>query len=152
MGTTFERNVLDLVSEYFVSLVHWLLQVMFPSVNSFIVFWFSLSFTACFGLHDHLEMCRILHIFIFICLKDSASMLFWFVAPFFHLVTLCMFSICGVGKIWGITICPTHLKMAMQAETCSERRWKPTYNKAARRRKHNLQNPLNNTVQQDAKT
>jgi hypothetical protein len=25
------------------------------------------------------------------------------------------------------------------------------YNKAARRRKHNLQNPLNNTVQQDAK-
>jgi hypothetical protein len=25
------------------------------------------------------------------------------------------------------------------------------YNKAARRRQHNLQNPLNNTVQQDAK-
>jgi hypothetical protein len=41
--------------------------------------------------------------------------------------------------------------MAMQAETCSERQWKPTYNKAARRRKHNLQYPLNNTVQQDAK-
>jgi hypothetical protein len=25
------------------------------------------------------------------------------------------------------------------------------YNKAARKRQHNLQNPLNNTVQQDAK-
>jgi hypothetical protein len=41
--------------------------------------------------------------------------------------------------------------MAMYAETFSERQWKPKYNKAARRRKHNLQNPLNNTVQQDAK-
>jgi hypothetical protein len=34
---------------------------------------------------------------------------------------------------------PTHLKIAMQAETCSERQWKPKYNKAVRRRKHNLQ-------------
>jgi hypothetical protein len=34
--------------------------------------------------------------------------------------------------------------MAMQAETCSERQWKPTYNKAALRRRHNLQYPLNN--------
>jgi hypothetical protein len=25
---------------------------------------------------------------------------------------------------------PTHLKMAMYAETCSERQWKPTDNKA----------------------
>jgi hypothetical protein len=46
---------------------------------------------------------------------------------------------------------PTHLRMAMEAETCSERQWKPTHNKAARRRRHNLQNPLNNAVQQDAK-
>jgi hypothetical protein len=46
---------------------------------------------------------------------------------------------------------PTHLKIALQTETYSERQWKPTYNKAAGRRKHNLQNPLNNTVQQDTK-
>jgi hypothetical protein len=37
---------------------------------------------------------------------------------------------------------PTYLKMAMWAETCSETQWKPTYNKAARRRRHNLQYPL----------
>jgi hypothetical protein len=46
---------------------------------------------------------------------------------------------------------PTHLKMAMKATTRSERQWKPTYNKAARRWRHNLEKPLNNTVQQDAK-
>jgi hypothetical protein len=34
--------------------------------------WLSLSFAACFGLHGHHQVCRILHIFIFICLKDSA--------------------------------------------------------------------------------
>jgi hypothetical protein len=26
-------------------------------------------FTTCFGLHGHLQVCRILHIFIFICLR-----------------------------------------------------------------------------------
>jgi hypothetical protein len=67
--------------------VQWLLQVMFPSACSFIVFWFSLSFTTCFGLHGHLQVCRIFHIFIFICLKDSASLLFLFIA-FFHVVIL----------------------------------------------------------------
>jgi hypothetical protein len=30
-------------------------------------------FTTCFGLHGHLQVCRI---FIFICLKDSALLLF----------------------------------------------------------------------------
>jgi hypothetical protein len=39
---------------------------------SFIVCWFSLSFTTCFGLRGHLQVCRI---FIFMCLKDSASLL-----------------------------------------------------------------------------
>jgi hypothetical protein len=67
---------------YFSILLHCvvqlLLQVMFPSVCSFIIFWFSLSFTTCFGLHGHLHVCRILHIFIFICLKDSALLLFFF--------------------------------------------------------------------------
>jgi hypothetical protein len=51
-------------------IVQWLLQVMFPSVCSFIIFWLSLSFTTCLGLYGHLQVCRI---FIFICLKDSAS-------------------------------------------------------------------------------
>jgi hypothetical protein len=41
-------------------IVHWLLQVMFPSACSFIVCWFPLSFTTCFGLHGHLQACRIL--------------------------------------------------------------------------------------------
>jgi hypothetical protein len=41
----------------------WLLQVMFPSACSFIVFWFSLSFTTCFGPHGHLQVCRIFRIF-----------------------------------------------------------------------------------------
>jgi hypothetical protein len=49
-----------------------ILQVMFPSACSFISCWFSLSFTTCFGLHGHLQVCRILHIF-----KDSASLLFF---------------------------------------------------------------------------
>jgi hypothetical protein len=37
---------------------------------------------------------------------------------------------------------PTHLKMAMKAETCSEKQWKLKYNKAARRRTHSLENTL----------
>jgi hypothetical protein len=59
----------------------WFLQVMFPSACSFIVFCFPLSFTTC--LHGHLQLCRIFHIFIFICLKDSSSLFFCFVAFFF---------------------------------------------------------------------
>jgi hypothetical protein len=43
---------------------------MFLSAGSFIVFQFTLSFTICFGLHGHLQVCRILHTFIFICLKE----------------------------------------------------------------------------------
>jgi hypothetical protein len=54
------------------------MQVMFPSACSFIVCWFLLFFTTFFGLHGHLQVCRILHIF-----KDSASLLFWFAAFFF---------------------------------------------------------------------
>jgi hypothetical protein len=54
--------------------VQWLLQVMFPSVCSFIVFWFSLSFTTCVGLHGHLHVCRILYIYIYICLKDRKDL------------------------------------------------------------------------------
>jgi predicted membrane protein len=51
---------------------------MFPSACSFIVFRFSLILNTCFGLHGHHQVCRILHIFIFIRLKDSASLPFFF--------------------------------------------------------------------------
>jgi hypothetical protein len=75
--TVASRQVLSMVSS--VMLWRWLLQVMFPSVCNFIVFWFSLSFTTYFGLHGHLQV-WIFDIFILICLKDSASLLFWYVA------------------------------------------------------------------------
>jgi hypothetical protein len=48
----------------------WVLHVMFPSACSYIVCWFPLSFTTCFGLHGHLQAYKILHIF-----KGSASLL-----------------------------------------------------------------------------
>jgi hypothetical protein len=80
---------------------HLQVLVMFPSACSFIVFWSSLSFTTRFGLHDHLHVlvlfpsaCSFIVLvftvfhyvfrstwpsscvgyFIFICLKDSASL------------------------------------------------------------------------------
>jgi hypothetical protein len=45
---------------------------MFLSACSFLVCWFPLSFTTCFGLYGHLQVCRILNIF-----KDSASLPFF---------------------------------------------------------------------------
>jgi hypothetical protein len=74
-------------------IVQWVLQVMFPSACGFILCWFSLSFTTCFGLHDHLQVYRIFHIFIFICLRILLRCFFWF-AALFHVVTLWMFLIC----------------------------------------------------------
>jgi hypothetical protein len=64
------------------------------------------SFTTCFELHGHLQVCRIPHIFYFHISRDSCSLLFWFAACFYS-VTLRMFFICRVGKvvIWGIIIC-----------------------------------------------
>jgi hypothetical protein len=53
------------------------LQVISPSVCSFIVFWFPLSFTTCFGLHGHLHVCRIFRIFIFIYLRILLRCLFF---------------------------------------------------------------------------
>jgi hypothetical protein len=50
---------------------------MSPSACSFIVCWFPLSFTTCFGLHGHLQACTILHIFIFICLRIFTSLPFF---------------------------------------------------------------------------
>jgi predicted membrane protein len=63
-------------------IVQWILQVMFPSACSFIVFWFSLSFTIRSGLHGHLQVCRILHIFIFICFRILLRCFVWFAALF----------------------------------------------------------------------
>jgi hypothetical protein len=39
-------------------IVQWVLQVMFPSACSFIVCWFSPSFTKCFSLHGHIQVRR----------------------------------------------------------------------------------------------
>jgi hypothetical protein len=49
--------------------------------------WFPLSFATCFGLHGHLHVCRILHIF-----KDSASLLFF--AAFFTCPSACCSIVC----------------------------------------------------------
>jgi hypothetical protein len=46
---------------------------MSPSACSFIACWFPPSFTTCFGLRGHLQVCRIF--FIFMCSKDPASLL-----------------------------------------------------------------------------
>jgi hypothetical protein len=89
-------------------IVQCLLQIMFPSACSFIVFWFSLHFTACFGLHGHLQVCRILHIFIFICLKDSALLLFWLAAFFSRGHTLHVFHLCFVPMLFSFLIFVMH--------------------------------------------
>jgi hypothetical protein len=52
---------------------------MSPSARSFIVCWFPLSFTTCFGLHGHLQVCRILHIFIFVSLRILLRCFFFYV-------------------------------------------------------------------------
>jgi hypothetical protein len=52
----FCTNILFLIILYFNILLHcivqWLLQVMFPFACSFIVFWFSLSFTTCLYIYE----------------------------------------------------------------------------------------------------
>jgi hypothetical protein len=199
-------------------LIQWALQVMFPSACSFIVVVFHRL-----SLHVSAYMA------IFKCVGYLFSYAwrillrcFFGSLSFFHVVTLCLFSICVLflccfpslfflfpcvcvcllgnegqkwknktkKNKWKLAECdhvekrqrsrilqaydnkyPTHLKMASEAESFKHMiinilhtwRWpcrqkhvvkdsgKPTYNKATRRRKHNLQNPLNNTVQQDAK-
>jgi hypothetical protein len=71
-----------------IAIVQWVLQVMFPSACSFIV----LVFTVSLHVSAYMAIFRCVGYFIFICLKDSASLLFFL--PFFQVVTLCMFSIC----------------------------------------------------------
>jgi hypothetical protein len=81
------------------NIAQWVLQVMFSSACSFIACWFYLSFTTFFSLHGHPQVCRILHVFIFTCLR---VLLFCFFFTWSH----CTIFICGVGKvvIWGIII------------------------------------------------
>jgi hypothetical protein len=65
---------------------------MLPSACSFIIdvslsyIYMSLFYTTCFGLHGHLH---VYDIFIFIFLKESALLVFYF---FLHVVTLCTFA------------------------------------------------------------
>jgi hypothetical protein len=77
---------------YFSILLHcivlWVLQVMFPSACSFTVCWFPPSFTTCFSLHGHLQVYRILHIFIFIYLRILLRCFFF--AAFLYVVILCI--------------------------------------------------------------
>jgi hypothetical protein len=98
-----------------ISVILCLLQVMFPSACSFIVFWFSLSFTTCFGLHGHLQVCRILHIFLFIRLRDSASLLFWFTAFFSRGHTLHFFHLCFVPVLFSFVIFVASLRVCLSA-------------------------------------
>jgi hypothetical protein len=76
-------------SRWLLMLVQWVLQVMSPSACSFIVCWFPLSFTTCFSLHGHLQVCRIFHMLKGFCLDA-----FLVRCLSLHVVTLCMFSTC----------------------------------------------------------
>jgi hypothetical protein len=78
-------------------IVQWVLQVIFPSACSFIVCWFPLSFTTCFGLHGHLQVCRILHIF-----KDSASLLFFLRGHTLHVFHLCFVPVLFSFVLFGV--------------------------------------------------
>jgi hypothetical protein len=110
---TFERKVTALEAKYILyfsillhCIVQWVLQVMFPSACRFIVCWFPLSFTTCFGLHDHLQVSKILHIFIFICLRILLRCFFWF-AAFFYVVTfsICVLFLCCFFSCFFVSSC-----------------------------------------------
>jgi hypothetical protein len=81
-------GVFTFILLYFSILLHcivqWVLQVMFPSACSFIV----LVFTVSLHVSAYVAIFTCIGYFIFICLKDSASLFF---LPFFHVVTLCVF-------------------------------------------------------------
>jgi hypothetical protein len=56
-------------------IVQWVLHIMSLSACSFIVYWFPLSFTTCFGLHGHLQECRILWSRILLCSRQHSCLL-----------------------------------------------------------------------------
>jgi hypothetical protein len=64
--------------------LHWVLQVMLPCDFSFIV----LTFTTCFGLHGHLEVCRIF--------------LFSYV---WRILLRCFFALVSRGHTLHVSIC-----------------------------------------------
>jgi hypothetical protein len=133
IGSFFFNNPVLYFSILLHCIVRWVLQAMFPSACSFIVLIFTV-FHYCFGLHDHLQVCRI---FIFICLKDSASLLFFWFAAFFsrgHTLHAESFKHMKINILhtWRWACRPKHVVKDSENQ----------YNRAARRRKHNLQNPL----------
>jgi hypothetical protein len=73
---------------------------------------FPLSFTACFGLHGHLQVCKSLHIFI----KESALLLFLFSA-FLRGPTLHVFHLCFVPVLFSFVLFGIFLLMRLS--TCS---------------------------------
>jgi hypothetical protein len=91
------------ITLYFSILLHcivqWVLQVMFPSACSFVVCWFPLSFTTCFALHGHLQVCRILRIFISKCLRILLPC-FLGLLPFFTWSHSLCFQSVGLVKLY----------------------------------------------------
>jgi hypothetical protein len=63
-------------------------------------------FTACFGLHGHLHVCRI---FIFICLKDSASL------PFLRGHNMHVFHLCFVLALFSFVNFVVSLRVCLLA-------------------------------------
>jgi hypothetical protein len=71
-----------------------------------------LPFTTCFGLHDHLQVGRI---FTFVCLKDSASLLFFFLLSFSRGHTLHVFHLCFVLVLFPFVIFVLSLRLCLSA-------------------------------------
>jgi hypothetical protein len=106
-------------------IVQWVLQVMFPSACCFIVCWFSLSFTTCCGLHGHLQVCRILHIVIFICLMTLLRRFFFFVR--------CLFSRGHTFACFSFVFCSCAVMLRRKTHK-QENTKKPRRNKEGRNR------------------
>jgi hypothetical protein len=135
---------------------------MFPSACS-LLYVFPLSFTTCFGLHGHLQVFRSLHIFkclriLLRCFIGSLPFSTWshsacfpfvfcscavFLRVFLVISCLCVCLLLKYMKIYEkiYTLEDGHVGRNMQWKTADT-----TYNKAACRRRHNLQQSLNNTA------
>jgi hypothetical protein len=99
---------------------------MSPFACSFIVCWFPLSFTTCFGLHGHLQVCRILHMFIFIylrillrCFFGSLPFFMWSHSACFSFVFcscavfLRVFVLCFLAYAFDCLLFIKHMKLNM---------------------------------------